>query len=234
MDPTESIVADFLKARGYKDIVFEPDGNVPPDFLVERKIAVEARRLNQTHIASSGAQGLEEVAVPLWQKIRKLALSLGPPTRGQTWFVFVRFDRPVDRWKTLGPKVCTALQNFMATATHKKATIAVSTNFELGLFRASKPHPTFYVMGGHSDGQSGGFLVAEMERNLRLHIAEKTGKIAKFRSRYPEWWLVLVDHIAYGLDDTDIAQFKQGVSIPHTWHKVIVVDPHHPGRFFEF
>ena len=40
-------------------------------------------------------------------------------------------------------------------------------------------------------------------------------------------------HVAHGLDDDDIAQFKQEVSIPHSWTKVVIVDPHQPARFFE-
>jgi hypothetical protein len=47
------------------------------------------------------------------------------------------------------------------------------------------------------------------------------------------WWLVLVDRIAYGLDDTDIRQFKREVSIAHDWDRVIVVDPNNPTRFFD-
>jgi hypothetical protein len=234
MDQTEMIVADFLNKRGYKDIVFEPDGNVPPDFLVEHKIAVEARRLNQTHTARSGPRGLEEVAISLWQQVRTLALSLGPPTAGQSWFIFFRFERPLEPWRKLGPKIRQALIGFMATPRFGKTSIPIANNFELEIFRATRPHPTFFVMAGHSDGQSGGFVVAELARNLRIHIAEKTAKIVKFRSKYPEWWLVLVDHIAYGLDDIDVAQFKKEVSIPHGWDKVIVVDPHNPARFFEF
>jgi len=168
MDPTESIVADFLEKRGCTDVVFEPDGNVPPDFLVGGTIAVEARRLNQTHPTGAEAQGLEEVAIPLWQRVRKLALSLGPPMAGQSWFIFFRFDRPLERWNTLGPKIRRALDSFMASPRRGKTSIPIATNFELEIFRATRAYPTFFVMAGHSDGQSGGFIVAEMERNLRI------------------------------------------------------------------
>jgi hypothetical protein len=47
------------------------------------------------------------------------------------------------------------------------------------------------------------------------------------------WWLVLVDFIAYGLDDLDVQQFKSQVSIPHPgWDKVIVLNPSDATRFF--
>ena len=50
MRQSERIVADFLVRRGYADVRYEPDGNVPPDFLVDDRIAVEAGVLNQHHV----------------------------------------------------------------------------------------------------------------------------------------------------------------------------------------
>ena len=105
MDVDEKLVARYLAHLGYKKIVYEPDGNVPPDFLADDYIAVEVRRLNQTDATGTTVQGLEEVAIPLWQKVTALALSFGPPIHGVSWFVFFRFSRPVEHWKTLKPKL---------------------------------------------------------------------------------------------------------------------------------
>jgi hypothetical protein len=51
MNSKEKIAQNYLVSLGFKDIVFEPDGNIPPDFAVEGKIAVEVRRLNQNYFA---------------------------------------------------------------------------------------------------------------------------------------------------------------------------------------
>jgi hypothetical protein len=233
MDATEVLVAEFLAKKGHTNIVYEPDGNVPPDFLLNDQIAVEARRLNQSYDAGGDAQGLEEVAIPLWQKVKRLCLSFGPPTRGESWFVFFRFSRPVEPWKTLEPKLRNYLQGFISTQNQKKTSFSIAPSFQFQIFRASTLQPTFYVMAGHSDQEAGGWLVAEIEKNLRIYIDEKTEKIRKFRSKYPVWWLVLVDRIAYGLDDFDLEMFKKEVSIQHEWDKVIVVDPNNSGRSFE-
>jgi len=43
MDASEKLVAKYLAHRGYMDVIYEPDGNVPPDFLVNGCIAIEVR-----------------------------------------------------------------------------------------------------------------------------------------------------------------------------------------------
>jgi hypothetical protein len=48
MDETEQRVADYFASQGYSQIVFEPDGNIPPDFCLNGSVAIEVRRLNQT------------------------------------------------------------------------------------------------------------------------------------------------------------------------------------------
>lgn len=39
----------FLESIGFPvdDIIYEPDGNIPPDFLVKPSLAIEVRRLNK-------------------------------------------------------------------------------------------------------------------------------------------------------------------------------------------
>jgi hypothetical protein len=88
-------------------------------------------------------------------------------------------------------------------------------------------------MAGCTDRESGGWLIPEMEKNLRICIGEKTKKIANVRSKYEEWWLTLVDHIGYGLDNFDRKQFLDQVSLTHDWKKVILIDPRDHTRAFE-
>jgi len=45
MDRSETVGMHHLLFRGHSDVIYEPDGNVPPDFLVEGRSAVEVRRL---------------------------------------------------------------------------------------------------------------------------------------------------------------------------------------------
>ena len=100
--------------------------------------------------------------------------------------------------------------------------------------RASKVHPQLFVLGGSSDDDSGGWVVAEMAKNLRICIAEKSVKVAKVRSRYSEWWLAFEDRIGYGAsDEDDRRQLRELVQRDDQWSRIILVNPLQPTVGFE-
>ena len=116
----------------------------------------------------------------------------------------------------------------------KKEDLTVLGNgFEIEIFQAGSPRATFYVMATYSDRDAGGWVLAEMQKNLQKCIDEKTEKIAKVRERYAEWWLALADYIGFGLDDFDRRQFSQNVSLAHNWDKIILVHPTDHTHAFE-
>ena len=82
MDESEKLANEYLASLGFKNVIFEPDGNVPPDFLANGRIAFEVRRLNQNELSETGFRGLEEIAIPLQMTIRKLLLSMGHQAEG--------------------------------------------------------------------------------------------------------------------------------------------------------
>jgi hypothetical protein len=229
MDRTESQVLAFLRSRGFNNAAYEPNGNVPPDFACGG-IAVEARRLNQH---DDSGDGLEVRAIPLVMKFRNLLTSLGPP-QDTSWFVTFRYRRPIENWATLSPKIKVALSAFPNNATQDIERFSISDSFSLGLARSSKLFETRFVLGGYTDHDSGGWIVSEIIRNLALVIPEKSKKIEPFRSKYSEWWLVLVDHIGYArLDSQELDTLRQYVGRPSEWGKIILVSPLTPEHAIE-
>jgi len=233
VDPSEALADAYLRHCGYTDVKYEPDGNMPPDFLVNGRIAIEVRRLNQNYVAPEGKKGLEEVSIPLFLGVRKLMLSLGPPTTGESWFVFHRFSRPLPDRNLLMMSIRRALMDFMAETDRQPFDRKLLDNFELKVFRAGSLYSSFFVPAGHSDEQSGGLLIQEMETNLNLCVAEKVQKIANNRAKYSEWWLIFSDQIGYGLDDFDQSCFRNEVSIVHDFEKIVLLDPRDATRSFE-
>lgn len=73
--------------------------------------------------------------------------------------------------------------------------------------------------------------MGEVEKNLRICIAEKERKIAQYRHKYTEWWLVLADHIDHSMepDDRDIFRTKVMPGIHYSFDKIVLINPwdHH-------
>jgi hypothetical protein len=68
---------------------------------------------------------------------------------------------------------------------------------------------------------------------MMICIEEKTRKVARVRSRYPEWWLALVDTIGYGHhDDSERADLRRLIQVNDEWDKIILVSPLDPTQGF--
>jgi hypothetical protein len=121
------------------------------------------------------------------------------------------------KWKILRKEIQQTLDGFRSRPTKEdQVKLAVTSGLDLRLARAGTVFKEMFVPGGYTDRQSGGFLLAEMDRCIQEHIREKTLKVAPYRTRYPEWWLVLVDYIGYGLDAFDQQLFHDQIKIAHT------------------
>src|SRR3989449_5809707 len=201
MDDSERTILLSLQNQDLGDVVYEPDGNVPPDFLVNGRIAVEVRRLNENVETDEGHRGLEEISKPLNVLVRKALAATGPPIYGTSWFVFYTYSRPLPAWRELDALLRRALGEVAGQPNLDGHEIRVANKMRLHFTRASEVHPYLFILGGSADHDSGGFVVAELAENLRLCIDEKSAKVLKVKDRYPEWWLVLEDRIAYGVLD---------------------------------
>ena len=73
----------FLLRQGFSRVEYEPLGpSHAPDFLVDGRIAVEVRRLDQNVETVEGPRSLEHVAVPLNRLTTRVCRALGPPVAG--------------------------------------------------------------------------------------------------------------------------------------------------------
>ena len=234
MNDSEELAAKFLAYKGFQRIIYEPDGKVPPDFLVDDHIAVEVRRLNQNVSLNNGKyEGLENEQNSLWNQVKKLIFSMSLSSQHESWFVCINFRRPVTPWRRLKSEVKAKLDSFRNNPNRSNCTLVIDSSFQVDLLKAEKVHDTFFVMGGYADSDSGGWILSEVKQNLELCIDEKTQKIKTVRPRYKEWWLVLSDHIGYGLDEFDRKSLRELVSLEYVWDKVILIDPRDHTRWFE-
>lgn len=236
MDESERLVEKYLNALNQGLVVFEPDGNIPPDFVIAGKIAVEVRRLNQNYELPDGTiEGLENLDISLWRKIGNLLSTLGPSINGESWIVAMDFCRPIAPWRQLKAKILQELELFMRDPHRKPKTISISNNLSLDLQRASKDIGSFFLLGCSGDDDAGGWVMCEVEKNLKLCIAEKGRKIAPYSNRYNEWWLILTDHIDFSMELEDQDEFRTKITptLQHSFDKIILLDPLNHLRAFE-
>jgi hypothetical protein len=236
VNKSEALASQYLESLGLGEVVHEPDGNIPPDFLVGGHIAVEVRRLNQNHVSHVGSSaGLEELDIPLRQRLKKYFQAFAPSHAGECWYIGYGFRRPLEPWSTLKPLLDDALTKFMASPVRARSKVEITKHFEIDFMKAGVDHGSTFVLGASIDEDSGGWVMEEIEKNLKLCIAEKEAKIAAYRSRYPTWWLVLDDHIDFGMDPEDHERFRTEVMprIQHTFARIVLLDPRNPLRAVE-
>jgi len=232
MDASEKLAKKLLQSLGFSDIEFEPDGNVPPDFLVDQKIAIEVRRLNQNYVIDGKPKGLEETEIPLRQKIGNELKRFDIGYSANSYFVSYDYYRPIPPWKDIKSGVQNILHEFIIGNINENESYEIAPRFFVELIQASKCHSNTFLLGGYCDFDMGGFVLSEVHRNIELCIEEKTSKITKYREKYGEWWLVLIDRIGHSLSVEDRNEFSKEFQVVHDWDKVILVNPLNHEEYF--
>lgn len=233
MDDSESVVLAFLESEGFSSIIYEPDGNVPPDFLLDGKIAVEVRRLNQHSFKRSEPVSLEELRYKLAGRVTSLLHSLGGTAPERSWFIGYRFARPAPSWH----RIELAVRGWINETRESRPTAYVSREvlpgFQLYALPASGRHECEFLLGGFVDRDSGGFVISSLLDNIPHCVEEKEKKVAARRSAYGVWWLCLVDRIAYALDDHDRSQLEQWLRLSSTFDRIVLVSPSRPTNSYD-
>jgi hypothetical protein len=221
MNADERIADLLLRSLDLGPVVYEPDGNTPPDFVVGGRIAVEVRRLNQHYESDGERRALEEDTIPLRQRFDNLLASF-PTGTGATWFVLFSFRRPLTEWKKLRPQIVSALRAFLLDPVDDAWRIRIESEFAITTLRASTPHSRCFLLGGYTDMDAGGWVVSEIIQNVTACMIEKSQKVAPHVHKYSVWWLLLVDYIG---TSCEAAEVRQHISRLSPWNRVLILNP---------
>ncbi|MDW8229824.1 MAG: hypothetical protein RMJ33_08300, partial [Saprospiraceae bacterium] len=91
----ERIIIDCLQIQGYDKISYQPDGNIPPDILLNNNIAIEVRRLNQNQVSGDKFEGLEQDEYIVHGLLKKIIEEVSDKTFNKSAFVGYFFGRPL-------------------------------------------------------------------------------------------------------------------------------------------
>jgi len=225
MKPEEISVDKFLRNRYGENVLFEPDGNVPPDFVVNSTCAVEVRRLNQQFFSEEKIEGLEQLSFPLYHVLKEVLASFDSQYNGKSYWVFVDYKRPLDKnIREIKSDLQNSLKTIIQTDLSLPYMLQVNKKIKLWLYSSDPVKGQVFRFGGEDDGDAGGWVVPVYIENIRHCITEKSSKIKQYKLRYKEWWLYLVDFMELGLDQEVVKEMKSAISDLGEFNKVAVVN----------
>jgi hypothetical protein len=234
MDDSEALARRYFKHLGFRRTKFEPEGYKKfPDFFVQDRIAVEIRSLNEQVVPSTSGpkpRGRDDIDRKVSDKVRRGLESLGPPKGGVSWYIDIEYGyNPVPNKRQMRAAI-SQLQTFRDSPVQEPTTIRLAHNFALKLHRADQPYRYYFVMGEIDSEDSGVLVSSQLERNVKICIDEKTKKAIDSgiaRTKYAEWWLVLIDRVTFG-EWVDIQIPSYG-----WWDKVILLNTRDPRMAIE-
>lgn len=94
MKHEEKLAEQYLKSKGFI-CKYEPDGNIPPDFLIDNTIAIEVRRLNQNSKNGENIEGLEDLQFRLRNKVKGLLSKIKSKKSTRSFLVSYFYMRPL-------------------------------------------------------------------------------------------------------------------------------------------
>lgn len=226
MKSDEKIVEKYLKSIGFIDIKYEPDGNIPPDFVVPGDIAIEATRLNQFHEINGELKPLDDISYSLTDRVVSLCKSYEGCGHTRSAFLSFYFSRPLSK-RSMG-HIISEIKNILDANIHKldqQHEYKISEQFKIKLTPAAKMYESAYKLGSPNDMDSGGYVVSEIYKSLNVILKKKTETIAPYRNKYNKWWLALVDYIGLGLNEHELKQLMEPPSPTHDFDKVLLIAP---------
>jgi len=208
-----------------RDIVYEPDGKIPPDFKLNETIAVEVRRLNQNILVGKNPRGLEQEQIRLWRVLSEVFREFDSPIPTENFRISLDFKRPVGKMSNIESAARRGLLYFIDSEPQTPFRISLSRNVSITISKANRKSKRVFAIGMQADQDSGGWVGPLYADNINHCIEEKSKKIKLYRSRYLEWWLVLVDFLVGGIGEPERTYVIQHIDKGSDWKKIIVIHP---------
>lgn len=223
MKPEEKIAKKYLEQQGLGSPIFEPDGNIPPDFaFLAKHKAVEVRRLNRI-LSGDGTLTEENIYIPFWKKLKEILDTFDNQFTGNSYLVIIDFVTPHPLPKFNGKKISQELKLFLDSQDFNPPYIlSVNDGISLRILELEpiKGH-TFILASWGYDTRSVPNLYIDSLKNF---IAEKSDKIKQYKHKYSEWQLLLIDSMGWDLGVDEVERIKASITNLGLFDSLVVID----------
>jgi|GEM_PF-5070199 len=236
MKPGERQCYIYLRSLGLGEVVFEPDGNQTPDFLIDGKIAVEQTDLVEQFADADGkVRPLDGDCIAIWRTIKQIFSGMGLAQDGKSWVVSLVFSRPIPDMKAIKKQLPKLLvEKTQKNNTSEEISFNLSESFEVRVKRHVGSLKHLYHLGFTSDNDAGGLVMAKMENTLAWSIEKKTNTLEKSGRKYPINWLVICDRLIVGdCYDYEVEQIRKAIGRPTGFDRIIILKYNKPEILFE-
>ncbi|MHB8194209.1 MAG: hypothetical protein ACYDGL_13155 [Bellilinea sp.] len=225
MKPEEIIAKKYLEQHESGIIIHEPDGKIPPDFSLNSIIGIEVRRLNKNIFINNTYEDLDINTRGLYLAIDEVLKSLDSQFSGKSYYVNYTLKRPFRRIFDIKRDLKRQLQDFLDQAVNPPVTLHIPNNLEIEIVsRTPVSGRTFRFGGGMDDDEDSG-VIHSYFTNINLCISEKNKKIEKYKARYQEWWLVLVDKVQSYPDKADLDEIDKHIIDLGNFNRLCIINP---------
>jgi len=155
MDQEERSAKRYLCRNYLQCVKYEPDGNIPPDFRVGKKIGVEVRRLSQSYFDSVNPKSLEETSIPTWHLIESEAKNFDHLFAGNTYWITFELQRPITfSSKKTRKSIRNELNSFLLSGGQVPLEVFITHSLKLFISNSSPVQGKVFRVGAMSDFDS--------------------------------------------------------------------------------
>ena len=234
MNEEEKLAENYLKSISHHSLIFEPEGNVPPDFLLNENIAIEVTRLNDHYEYQGALRRYDDDRMRILSYLENSLKAYDCNLWDVGFYVHFKIRRPFGNLKRNGKLLLELLHSFdTAESVFNKKLYIISDGLSVSFDRHElKDNQQVFKCGVFDEYEEGCLVVEEMLKNAKYCIERKSSKIAPYYDNYEQWWLILIDAINYGHYEESIDILKNKID-KSVFNKVVFLEAVNGSYIFE-
>ncbi|ENL1175841.1 hypothetical protein AB4S83_004342 [Vibrio vulnificus] len=220
----ENLIAELFLGQGYS-LKIEPDGNVPPDLVLDDKIAVEVTRLSKIINVHSSPKSIDNDSSSVIAKLKK---AINTPKNSETqphrYSVTAIIKRPFGNLKKVTTDIKVKLKEIdNSEFTENEVRIEISKSISIKISKRNIDNGNGFLLTGIIDLDAAYHDKEIMLASINFCHTSKAKKVEPYFERYKEWWLVMSDTITYNGSDEYIDYIAKNIC-KSPFSRIIIVN----------